>query len=169
MRPALLQQSDEQPILCSIVSCLSGINCSCYFTEHLGKPQTEQKKIVSSFQSFAKSELQLAMPEVKWSVEFRPSCTNRDSIDIFGQGDDFVVVIELDKYRADQVAKKFLSRMALLPSAKVYFISLCYPGTEKMNLSECEKYFGYCAALARRIGNHYAGLVITNSSHTHSG
>jgi len=100
------------------------------------------------------------MPEVLWSVEHRPSATNRDSIDIFGQSSDFVVAIELDKNRADQVAKKFVSRMALLPATTVYFISLCYPGTERMNRSECEKYFGYCATLARRMGNHYAGLII---------
>ena len=160
MRPTLLQQSDEQPILRSIISCLTGIDCTEHFSAHLGKSQPEQKLIVGSFQNLARSTLQRAMPEVEWSVEHRPSRTNRDSIDIFGRSHDFVVAIELDKSRADQVAKKFVSRMALLPAATVYFVSLCYPGTERMNRSECKKYFGYCATLARRMGNHYAGLVI---------
>ena len=70
------------------------------------------------------------------------------------------MAIELDKNRADQVAKKFVSRMAILPTTTVYFISLCYPGTEMMNKSECAKYFGYCATLAHRMGSHYAGLII---------
>ena len=70
------------------------------------------------------------------------------------------MVIELDKNRADQVAKKFVSRMALIPSTTVYFVSLCYPGTENMNKAECEKYFGYCAALSNRMGCHYAGFNI---------
>jgi hypothetical protein len=160
VRAVLVHKSDDQPILLSIVDCLSGIDCLQHFSDHLGKHQTEQKKIVSRFQNLAKSELQLAIPEVKWSIEYRPSRTNRDSIDIFGQGREFVVAIELDKNRADQVAKKFVSRVALLPATTVYFVSLCYPGTERMNRSECEKYFGYCSTLALRMKNHYAGLVV---------
>ena len=160
MKPALLHQTDDQPILRSIVSCLTSIDCSKHFSEHIGKSQPEQKSIVSGFQGLARSALQLAMPSITWSVEHCPSRFNRDSIDIFGQGLDFIVAIELDKNRADQVAKKFVSRMAILPPTAVYFISLCYPGTERMNKSECVKYFGYCATLARRMGNHYAGLII---------
>lgn len=160
MKPALLHQIDDQPILREIVSCLTSIDCSKHFSEHIGKSQPEQKTIVSEFQGFARSALQLAMPEISWSVEYCPSRINRDSIDIFGQGHDYVVAIELDKHRADQVAKKFVSRMAILPAKTVYFISLCYPGTERMNKSECAKYFGYCATLAQRMSNHYAGLII---------
>ena len=93
-------------------------------------------------------------------MEHRPSSKNRDSIDIFGEGKGFVVAIELDKNRADQVAKKFVSRMAMLPPTKIYFISLCYPGTQNMNKPECRKYFSYCSTLALRMGNHYAGFII---------
>ena len=32
-----------------------------------------------------------------------------------------------------------------------------------MNRLECEKYFGYCATLALRMGSHYAGLVIAKT------
>ena len=160
MKAALLRQTDDQPILRSIVSCLTSIDCSKYFSDHIGKSQPEQKSILSGFHGFARSALQLAMPAITWSVEHCPSRINRDSIDIFGQGHDFVVAIELDKNRADQVAKKFVSRMAILPTTTVYFVSLCYPGTEKMNKRECEKYFGYCATLARRMGSHYAALII---------
>ena len=147
-------------MLGAIVSCISGIECSNYFKEHLGKSQSEQKSIVAAFQYSACSVLVSALPDIKWSTEHCPSQHNRDSIDIFGKGTDCVVAVELDKNRADQVAKKFVSRIAILPSAAIYFISLCYPGTEKMNKSECAKYFGYCATLARRMGNHYAGFII---------
>jgi hypothetical protein len=130
------------------------------FLNHLGKPQPDQKMIVTGFQTFAESVLAGVMPDIKWSMEHCPSPQNRDSIDIFGKGNGFVVAIELDKNRADQVAKKFVSRMAILPPTTIYFISLCYPGTEKMNKSECAKYFSYCSVLARRMGNHYAGFII---------
>ncbi len=93
-------------------------------------------------------------------MEHPPSGEKRDCIDIFGKGAGFVVVLELDASRADQVAKKFVSRIALFPNTNVYFVSLCYPGTKKMNLPECEKYLGYCSALALRMDNHYAGFVV---------
>lgn len=117
-------------------------------------------KSVSEFQNYVKSILEHQVPEIEWITEHRVSCQNRDSIDIFGQGQDFVVVIELDAHRADQVAKKFVSRMAILPLTTIYYISLCYPGTKKMSKSECKKYFSYCETLASRMGHHYAGFII---------
>jgi hypothetical protein len=122
--------------------------------------QREQRSVVTRFQNLLKSELGRSMPHVIWSVEHCPGRNSKDCVDVFGQGRDFVVAIELDKTRADQVAKKFVSRMAILPSTTVYFVSLCYPGTENMNLVECSKYFQYCATLASRMSNHYAGLII---------
>jgi len=100
------------------------------------------------------------MPDITWSIEYCPSRQSRDSIDIFGKGKEFVVAIELDKNRADQVSKKFVSRMAILPETNVYFISLCYPGTKKMSKSECKKYFNYCSTIAARMNSHYAGFII---------
>ena len=157
-RPSVI--SDGNEFLKSIVACVGSIECSEFFSAHLGKSQPDQKLLVAGFQSFAASKLKSSIQEVEWSMEYTPSLTNRDAIDIFGRGAGFVVVIELDKSRADQVEKKFVSRIALIPSTKVYFISLCYPGTERMNPSECEKYFGYCSALALRTGNHYAGFIV---------
>lgn len=84
----------------------------------------------------------------------------RDSIDIYGECEDFVVVIELDKNRSDQVAKKFVSRMALVLNKKIYYVSLCYPSAERVSLNECIKCFCYCASLAPRMGGAYAGIII---------
>lgn len=144
----------------SLISSITSVNCSDYFSEHLGKSQQEQKFIVEEFQNFIKSMLECEIPEIIWSLEYSHNHSTRDSIDIFGQGQDFMVAIELDKHRADQVAKKFVSRIAMLSPATIYFISLCYPGTKKMNKSECTKYFGYGTKLANQLGVHYAGLVI---------
>jgi hypothetical protein len=160
VRPKLSVVSDRNNFLKSLVDCIGGIECSQFFSSHLGKSQTDQKLLVSGFQALVMSALASSIQDVEWSVEYCPSPKNRDSIDIFGKGAGFVVVIELDKSRADQVAKKFVSRMALLPSIKVYYVSLCYPGTENMNKSECEKYFGYCSALALRMDSHYAGFIV---------
>ena len=93
-------------------------------------------------------------------MEYSPHSGKRDSIDIFGSNKDICIVIELDKHRADQVAKKFLSRNSLLIDKNLFYISLCYPGTSNMNSSECIKYFGYCKKLSKRMGNEYAGFII---------
>ena len=160
MTPVLSVDSDNDAFLCSLISCIIRIECSKFFSTHIGKSQSDQKTLIAGFQSFAATTLRKTIQEVEWSTEHRPSPKNRDSIDIFGKGAGFVVVIELDKNRADQVAKKFVSRMALHPSTRVYFLSVCYPGTKKMNKAECVKYFSYCAALALRMGCHYAGFIV---------
>jgi len=160
MKPELLVSSDDDAVLSSIISCISGIECCKFFSSHLGKSQPQQKQVVTDFQRLIESVLAGVMQDIEWSMEYCPSRQNRDSIDIFGKGNGFVVAIELDKNRADQVAKKFVSRMAILPATRIYFISLCYPGTENMNKPECAKYFNYCSTLALRIGNHYAGFII---------
>jgi hypothetical protein len=160
MSPTVVCKSGSEPLLEAITSCLSRIDCSEFFPKHIGMAQREQRSVVTCFQNRLKSELERSMPDVIWSTEHCPGGESRDCVDVFGQGHDFVVAIELDKTRADQVAKKFVSRMAILPSTTVYFISLCYPGTESMNRVECSKYFRYCATLASRMSNHYAGLVV---------
>jgi len=160
LKPRLSVLSDSDELLTSLVACIGNIECSKYFSAHLGLPQREQRQLVADFQMVAMSTLKRSIHDVEWHMEYRPSAMKRDSIDIFGKGTGFVVVVELDKSRADQVAKKFVSRMALLPSTKVYFVSLCYPGTDKMNPSECEKYFGFCSALALRMGSRYASFIV---------
>lgn len=160
MRPRFSVVSDDDIFIKSLVACICDIDCSEYFSTHLGKPQSEQKLLVSNFQSVVCSKLKISIENVEWSTEYSPHTKSRDSIDIYGKGDGFVVVIELDKARADQVAKKFVSRIAFFPFEKVYFISLCYPGTKNMSQPECEKFFAYCSALALRTGNHYAGLIV---------
>lgn len=160
MNPELIVKSGDDAVLRTIFSYILGIECSPFFSNHIGKTPPDQKVIVRDFQRRTESVLSGAMPNVKWSMEHCPSQEYRDSIDIFGKEREYVVAIELDKPRADQVAKKFVSRMAILPPTTIYFISLCYPGTEKMDEAECEKYFRYCSTLARRMGIHYAGLMI---------
>jgi hypothetical protein len=68
------------------------------------------------------------------------------------ENDEFIVVIEFDASRADQVAKKFLSRIAQIPNQNLIYIAYCYPGTKKMNLSEVNKYFIYMKNIASKLG-----------------
>jgi len=106
--------------------------------------------------------------QFSWKTEHKPLSTIKDSIDIFGLSDDskFKIVIELDAHRADQVAKKFISRSALFINDNVIYLSICYPGTTRMNKNECIKYFDYCAIISKALSDIssnsklYAGLIL---------
>src|SRR5438093_2299690 len=132
MRPILLAQSDtDDSFLGVLVASIASIDCMEYFTDHLGHSQSQQKTAVRRFQQTVVDALTTAFPAITWHLEHQPSA-GRDSIDIFGQGTGANVVIELDKSRADQVAKKFLSRSAMFTEI-IYYVSLCYPGTDHMS------------------------------------
>ena len=97
MKPALAVVSDNDALLRSLVASIATTECSKFFSTHIGQSQTDQKLLVAGFKSFAATVLGNAIKEVQWNVEHCPSPTNRDSIDIFGKGAGFVVVVELDK------------------------------------------------------------------------
>lgn len=143
-----------------IVKTIKEFDSSNFFTDHLDKDQGGQKAIVSKFQKSLLSTLQSTIPNIDWRMEHKPNDIARDSIDIMGLTDKLNVVIELDKHRADQVAKKFLSRLAILSESNIFYIALCYPGTSRMNPNECIKYFKYCTILSKKIGHMFIGLII---------
>jgi hypothetical protein len=97
-----------------------------------------------------KEHLCKELPDFVWETEHKPSDSCNDRVDIFGvsKETDFKIVIELDPHRADQVAKKFLSRTVLFLYDNVLYVSLCYPGTKNMPINECKKYFKYCNILS---------------------
>jgi len=161
MRPEVkVRSTDRDEWLSAILDVITDLDCSVCFFSQIGQPQHAQKRIVANFQKALFQQLQESIPSLSLAMEYVPSISQKDAIDIYGESEYFVVAIELDKNRADQVAKKFVSRIALLPDKKVYFLFLCYPGTEIMNLNECVKYFGYCSNLTERMAGVYAGLVI---------
>ncbi|WP_369855319.1 hypothetical protein [Candidatus Thalassolituus haligoni] len=165
MHPHLqVKSTNNDAFLESIISVIESVDCKEYFSNHLGKSQSDQKVIVAGFQSAICDALAANIPSTKWELEYRPSKSSRDSVDIFGSDEYSVIAIELDKHRADQVAKKFVSRVAILPETKVYYISLCYPGTANMSKPEVIKYFGFCSNLAKRMDNVYAGFTVESKT-----
>ena len=112
--------------------------------------------------------LNTEMSSFTWETEHKPTEKVNDRIDIFGKSNvsDLKVIIELDAHRADQVAKKFLSRSALMIDQNSIYLSICYPGTEKMPKPECQKYFEYCSTLSKTLAEGsgkeklYAGIFL---------
>ena len=165
MEPRLIEVSScNNNLQEKVISIISNFDAKSYFTNLIEKSQIEQKKIVATFQNNLFSKLSNELSEVKWELEYKPRTNYKDAIDIFGKAQNFNIVIELDKHRADQIAKKFLSRTALFSEETIFYISLCYPGTSKMPVNEAKKYFKYCNTLSKKLGNYYAGFIISNKS-----
>lgn len=161
MYPQLLKKSCFQnDVYEGILTAIKSLESQNYFDELIGKSQPEQKEIVTKFQKDLFFILTESIIDVRWELEYQPKPTIRDAIDIYGKGESFMVIIELDKHRADQVAKKFISRSALFANEKIFYISLCYPGTHNMPKAETIKYFEYCQILSEKIGHNYAGFII---------
>jgi hypothetical protein len=158
------KSSDSNAMLDRLVKCISSIDGRPFFSTLIGSNQQEQKVDVSLFQYALVGLLKSEFEQFDWVQEFTPDPARRDKIDIYGKSVDSAIVIELDKARADQVSKKFVSRVALFPDCDLYYIALCYPGTKRMNLNECLKYFEYCNLLARRMLISFAGLAMRNET-----
>ncbi len=110
--------------------------------------QTSQKRLIDAFQNRIHINLEKILPNMNWRSPHTLTQERRDEVDIYGSlssnNDEGAVIIELDKWRADQIAKKFVSRFALTLERPLIYIALCYGGTKNINKSECEKYFSYC-------------------------
>src|ERR1700730_10383730 len=98
--------------------------------------QASQKRLVDNFQNRVHVNLEKKFPNMVWRSQHTLTQEYQDKIDIYGtfSSEDNVgaVIIELDKWRADQVAKKFVSRFALTLERPLIYIALCYGGTEYM-------------------------------------
>jgi hypothetical protein len=110
--------------------------------------QISQKQRIDTFQTRIHANLAKILPNMNWRSPHQLTRERRDEVDIYGtfssEDGEGAVIIELDKWRADQVAKKFVSRFALTLERPLIYTALCYGGTNNMNKMECEKYFGYC-------------------------
>ena len=91
-----------------------------------------------------------------------------DKCDVFVETKDHLVIVELDATRADQVAKKMLSRFfyAKKSNKPTAYLCLLYPGTEKMNPNECVKYMnmGKDILLSMNYSNRFLGAFVNGEN-----
>ena len=121
-------------------------------TKELKEKNKIKKKFSTAFLTYLNTKLLLDCYQSKWKGERQCSSEHKDAYDFFStlelSGEEVNVIIELDATRADQVAKKFLSRVNFnLGNSCIYF-ALCYKGTKNMSIPEVEKYFNYCAKIS---------------------
>lgn len=115
----------------------------------------EYSKNVGLLQANILEALEQKIPSLDWEIEKQISDKYKDAVDILGfdKSTDTYIVIELDTTRADQVAKKFTSRHALMADKNILYVSICYPGTKKMSVNECAKYFEYCSEITQLLNS----------------
>ena len=132
-------------------------------------PSAEDKNIFLEKLSneFAKNlrRIQFRTTEYSLSENLADSIDKyHDKCDVFVETERYIVIVELDATRADQVAKKMLSRYYYAdksPKPTVY-VCLLYPGTENMNPNECIKYMkmGKDVLLSMNPANRFIGAFI---------
>lgn len=127
-----------------------------FIFHHLTRDKTKDHGFIDNFQTALFEELnKRKFANYNWDKEYKPLKRNvKDSCDIYGSSRDGICIFEIDAARGDQVAKKFLSRMALWglnPKKPLYYIALLYPSTQKQGKPECEKFVGYSNDILKQI------------------
>ncbi|MBQ0909751.1 hypothetical protein KBJ98_13640 [Flavobacterium sp. F-328] len=104
---------------------------------------------VTHLQKGLKDYLGTTFEDYQWQTEFKPDTNRKDSIDIYGYNKvlDMYIVVELDPHRADSIAKKFVSRLAMMVNNNLLYVAYLYPGTDKMPVNEAYKYLGDCETI----------------------
>lgn len=166
MKPTSIQRTDTnnphlgneaKRFIDHIAATLLAVDCASAFASLLGSGQPVQREIIKTFQNALCAQLNESNPAAAcaWQAEVRASEKYRDAFDLYLRptldGVTYHVIIELDKPRADQVAKKFLSRVSHTINEPLIYVTFCYPGTNKMSKPETIKYFGYFATLVTKM------------------
>lgn len=116
--------------------------------------QKEKTALIKKFNSELGASLSMIMNPLFWETEVvEPGSRDRYDLHITMPEDQggIQIVIEVDAHRADQVAKKFVSRSARFADVPFIYVALVYPGTRWMNAIECRTYFGHCATLSNKL------------------
>ena len=109
-----------------------------------------------------------AMPEHRlWENSTNAIDKYNDKCDVFVETERYIIIVELDTTRADQVAKKMLSRYYYADkyAKPIVYVCLLYPGTKKMNPNECIKYMkmGKDVLLSMNSSNRFIGAFINGN------
>ena len=121
---------------------------------------------VDRFQRILAQNLKNTDKKYSWDPEVSKSGrAEGDRVDIFGRANGLPDwIIEIDATRADQVAKKFLSRLALWGldnKRNIEYVAILYPDTQK-GKKTCEKFIRYGYDIIQKINkkSNITGIFI---------
>ncbi len=138
--------------------------------KHIDSKKTENvtKRLQEPLKEKLAEAFENTYRELKWGIEY-PLNGCGDSAHIYApdlrdypdltDSHDWEIIIEIDAARADQVAKKIVSRFAHISKSQtsnIVYMVLCYPGTKRMPLHDCKKYINYGEELLKKVhGNAF--------------
>ncbi len=133
--------------LCEAIS-----NNTSLLKGHFVRSNKNDHSFIEQFQDGITKSLQEIESSYSWKTEHKFDGTIKDSVDIYGsmKGDkDWI--IEIDATRADQVAKKFVSRLALGGlSRPIVYVAVLYKSTQE-DPSQSKKFLYYQNLIAKKI------------------
>ena len=151
-----------------IINCIS--NAVGRIGVPIGNKTTSDQKLELQKLLVGEFESKLNSCKAFWEHPLGENCGNRDRCDVYANTPEYQIILELDATRADQVAKKMLSRYyyanKTADNKPTVYICLLYPGTDSMNPNECVKYMnmGQEILLAMNPANRFIGGFINEKS-----
>lgn len=162
MTPQLIVRTDDSNLFVEneaisfinkVIETIVSFEYSEVFGTLIGSNQVAQRVIVKNFQNQLCERLNESIGS--WGTEISASSLYNDAFDIYTNrildGINYHVIIELDKPRADQIAKKFISRVSHTIDEPIIYFAFCYPGTARMRPMEVRKYFEYFSIIATKM------------------
>jgi len=133
--------------------CSAILSAQKHIENHLNRANVNDHSNIDSFQDEMLKNIPTSIIP-KWQIEYDKLNGYSDSIDIFGENEDEVCMIEIDASRADQVAKKMLSRFALwqlsCSKKKLIYVAILYPQNSSSR-NECEKYLEFGNSILKKL------------------
>lgn len=122
---------------------------------------------IGAFQGGVTNELNIAYNKLGykdiWETEQKKDGKKfKDSIDILGKIPGRNCIIEIDAVRHDQIAAKFVSRLALwgLDDEPIDYVAILYASTQKSGLQAAQKYVQYMYDILKKINPNSSLLGI---------
>lgn len=117
--------------------------------------QKKKTIMVKSLQEKLKNSLE-QIEDITWQTEKNLLGNAKDRVDIFGSSSEYTIILEIDTHRADQIAKKFTSRLNYFLKQEsgekdMLYVIFIYPGTKKMSINETKKYIRYCKSIGEEL------------------
>ena len=107
--------------------------------------QKKKTMMVKSLQEKLKNSLE-QIEDITWQTEKN----------LLGNAQEYTIILEIDTHRADQIAKKFTSRLNYFLKQEsgekgMLYVIFIYPGTKKMSINEAKKYIRYCKSIGEEL------------------
>jgi len=141
-----------------IIKAVKNKNNTNFIYAHLKRTSPNNHEHINNFQKGVTNELNKAYNKLGynniWEKEQKKNGKKfKDSIDILGKIPGRNCIIEIDAVRHDQIAAKFVSRLALwgLDDEPIDYVAILYDSTQESGPQSAEKYIQYMYDILKKV------------------